>query len=440
MILSSTGYRIPMAQRRALRLSAAISHEAMGVSTVRSIKSVAISALTLATLALLAPAIAAADDDRPRVVNLAIYGDAPYGTTPTDTAELLATPGFIDAINADASISAVLHVGDIHSGKQYCTEGYDLSIYNLWTRFQKPLVYTPGDNEWTDCHKSGEGGGSYNKVTGSIDYLLDANGSPVDYASGDPVANLALIRSIFFSSPGWTLGKRVPVLTQAYAYDRRHPEDAAFVENVIGLQGGTLFVTLNVPGGSNDDRDTWYKAPTPGAAQLAEAPARDAANIRWLNTAFSIAKLLRLRGVVIALQADMWDLDGTAAGAPGAAAPHLTGFEPLISEIAAQTLAFGRPVLLFNGDSHVFRSDNPLAQGASCVAEPASGQPALACGPASDDWQQHPFYSVPNFHRVVVHGSTFPLEWLQLTINPRAAAPNGTDAFGPFSWQRMPQP
>jgi hypothetical protein len=48
-------------------------------------------------------------------------------------------------------------------------------------------------------------------------------------------------------------------------------------------------------------------------------------------------------------------------------------------------------------------------------------------------------YNVPNFRRIVVHGSTAPLEWLKLSIDPgydRSAAPTAT-TFGPFSWQRM---
>jgi hypothetical protein len=57
-----------------------------------------------------------------------------------------------------------------------------------------------------------------------------------------------------------------------------------------------------------------------------------------------------------------------------------------------------------------------------------------------DAWDSHPYYDVPNFHRIVVHGSAFPLEWLKLTIDPRRDLPAGPTAFGPFSWQRMPQP
>ena len=51
----------------------------------------------------------------------------------------------------------------------------------------------------------------------------------------------------------------------------------------------------------------------------------------------------------------------------------------------------------------------------------------------------HPAYDVPNFHRIVAHGSTFPLEYLRLTIDPRADAVHGDSAFGPFRWTRVIQ-
>ena len=62
---------------------------------------------------------------------------------------------------------------------------------------------------------------------------------------------------------------------------------------------------------------------------------------------------------------------------------------------------------------------------------------AASCG--NDAWAVHPSYDVPNFHRITVHGSTFPLEWLKLTISSNGHLPSGPDSFGPFSWQRMPQ-
>src|SRR5262252_3967080 len=164
-------------------------------------------------------------------LTIAVYGDSPYGLTPTATTETEETPAFIAAVNSDPKVRLVLQVGDIHSGKQFCTEDYDRTIYALWTAFKDPLIYTPGDNEWTDCHKAGEGG-----------HVHD-NGVPVDYADGDPLANLALIRSIFYN-PGYSLGGRPKqLLTQAQNYYARFPTDAEYVENVMFEESKVLFVT-----------------------------------------------------------------------------------------------------------------------------------------------------------------------------------------------------
>ena len=360
----------------------------------------------------------------------ALYGDAPYGTTPTDTAEFAATPAFIDSVNADPQVSLVAQVGDIHSGKQYCTEAYDRSVAELWKAYQDPLVYLPGDNEWTDCHKAGEGGGTYDPLTQQIKYVTDpVTQQPVDYAQGNPVANLDLIRSIFYPTVGGTLGRgQKRVVSQAEVPNPVHPSDQNYVENVMWADHGVVFVTLNVPGGSNNDGDIWYGAPTMSANQAAEAAARTGADLRWLNDAFVVAGLSRAKSVMIMLQADMWDLDGKTAA-------HLTGYNSIVDSIATHTSAFGKPVLLINGDSHVYRSDNPLSPTADCTTEGAGGT-EVAC--ASENGV-HPGYDVANFHRIVVHGSTFPLEWLKMTIDPTARG-TGSNAFGPFSWQRMTQP
>jgi hypothetical protein len=134
--------------------------------------------------------------------------------------------------------------------------------------------------------------------------------------------------------------------------------------------------------------------------------------LRWLDKAFAQAREDRVQALVIQTQADMWD--------PEKGAAHLTGYEPFVKSIAEHTRSFGKPVLLLNGDSHVYLSDNPLSASEALNA-------------------MHPGYDVPNFHRIVVHGSTFPLEWLRLTVDPRATAANGPSAFGPFSWQRVTQ-
>jgi hypothetical protein len=369
------------------------------------------------------------------VSTVAVIGDVPYGSSATDTAQFQANPAFITGINNDADVSLVMHVGDIHSGKEYCTEAFDLSVFNQWKAFKSPLVYSPGDNEWSDCHKVAQGGGSFNATTSTIDYLHQS------YAEGDPLANLSMVRSIFFPTPGKTLGAAMAVHSQATDYDTAHPSDSQYVENVWFEKSQVLFVTLNIPGGSNNDDDIWYGAPTMSNAQAQEKLVRSAANLRWLDTAFARAKSNGDVGVVIQIQADMWH------GEKGAA--HLTGYKQFVDKIVANAASFAKPVLLFNGDSHGYRSDNPLQAGAPCVAEVTAGTAAVACsvaGPAVQSYgtidpytnnQPGSNYNVPNFRRVVVHGSTTPLEYLKLTIDPAANAVNGTDAFGPFSWKRV---
>src|SRR5947208_198909 len=156
----------------------------------------------------------AINPDANNVLTVAAYGDSPYGLNPTDTTQTDKTLAFIESINNDPKVDLVLHVGDIHSGKQFCTEAYDRTFFDLWTAFKNPLIYTPGDNEWTDCHKAGEGG-----------HVHDAAGNPVDYADGDPIANLDLVRSIFFASPGYSLGgRKKQLLTQALNYDPAGPD------------------------------------------------------------------------------------------------------------------------------------------------------------------------------------------------------------------------
>ena len=343
-------------------------------------------------------------------LTLAVFGDAPYGANNADTAAFNATPAFIDAVNHDPRVDLVAHVGDIHSGSQKCTVAYDQSVADMWTAFKDPLVYTPGDNEWTDCQKTKELPGS-------------------DFG-GNPLQNLAAIRSIFFPRTGYTLGGRPKqVISQAQVGTGT---DANYVENVMWEQSQTLFVTLNLPGGSNNDADNWYGQPRT-QAQTDEITQRTQADLDWLNQAFAQATTDGVGSVVILQQADMWDTSDTPA--------HELGYKPIIDSIASDTLAFGKPVLLFNGDSHMYRSDNPLRPSAPCVIE--TGAPDTSTKPCPTDAYalNNGTYNVPNFHRIVVHGGTTypnqPLEYTRLADDPRATYPTSRTTFGPFSWERV---
>jgi hypothetical protein len=196
------------------------------------------------------------------------------------------------------------------------------------------------------------------------------------------------------------------VLTQAARFDRRHPADAQFVENVMWQQSRVLFATVNMPG-SNNDGLTWSAPFTNETARVREAAQRTGAAIRWLQVAFARAEQEEARAVVIGLQADMWDPAAFVAGGDG-----LYGYTLFVHELASLALHFGRPVLLINGDSHVFGSDRPLA-------DPASATGMIHGAPA-----------VPNLTRITVQGSTSaPAEWLRLTIDPNTPEV--------FSWQNV---
>jgi hypothetical protein len=327
-------------------------------------------------------------------------------------------------VNADPAVQEVVHVGDIHSGSQRCAQAYDQSIYDKWTQYTKPLVYTPGDNEWSDCQKPKE-------ISGNSPDPSQADPS-LSYANANPVENLALVRQIFFAHPGQALGSgKLQIESQAQQLDPHMAStDGNYVENVMWAQDHILFVTVNIPGGSNNDADAWYGNPIT-AQQSEEIAERTQADLDWIDRAYQKAQAPDIAGLVIITQADMWDVADTLGPA------HQTNYEPFISEIAHQTLQFGRPVLMFNGDSHLYRSDDPLMQGSPCAGEATSDAPETAC--AKDAWLQHPnpFYALTNFHRVVVHGSMFNLEYLRLTVDPNANNPTTSTSFGPFSWERV---
>lgn len=333
------------------------------------------------------------EDDRrgdPDRITIAVFGDWPYNQNLLTNSPLL-----VNSINADREVRLVLHVGDIHSGSMPCTSsnilpplptsnpGWNQGVFSVFEQFKRPVVYTPGDNEWTDCHKTKES------------------------KSGDPLKELSSVRSLFFARPEKTLGlEERDIWSQAKKFDPAFPGDAQFVENVIWEDARTVFVTLNMPG-SNNDTLPWTNGFENSAAQSQEVAARTDANIRWLQTAFNLAKMREARAVVVALQADMFDSAALLPGGDG-----LSAYTPFVRQLAYFSLQFGRPVLLLNGDTHLFETDRPLA-------DPNSPTGLIHHAPA-----------VPNLTRITVQGSTNkPAEWLRLTI----------DAHNPnvFSWQNV---
>jgi hypothetical protein len=351
-----------------------------------------LSVLGLSDAAAIADTAARSDQ-----VTVAVFGDWPYADAAGNRFLLENAPLLINSINADPDVSLVIHVGDIHSGSEPCTSAgilppiaksipdWNQEIFYQFQQLTFPVVYTPGDNEWTDCHKGKQ------------------------LISGHPLKELASVRRLFFAQPGHTLGARdKQVISQATAADPAHPEDAQFVENVMWEDAKVMFVTVNMPGGSNNDLSPWtapFNTADDKAAQASERTARTAADIRWLNAAFDTARVNNDKAVVVALQADMWD----PTALPSAGGAGLDQYTPFVQTLADRALRSGLQVLLLNGDSHLYEFDQPLAK------------------PDSPTGQIHHTQAVPNLTRITVQGSTnTPAEWLKLTIDGRKPFP--------FSW------
>src|SRR5262249_47146513 len=145
------------------------------------------------------------------------------------------------------------------------------SIRSDFDRFDTPVVYTPGDNEWTDCHLAEDG-----------DYWP---AGPILHGHHGP-ARLDEIHRIFFDRPRWTLG--------------RHPRRVAtqggdYVENVMWNQAGVEFGDLNVPG-SNNDWAPWFDKPRT-SSQINEVNGRTHADVVWMRRIFDRARAEHAKAV-----------------------------------------------------------------------------------------------------------------------------------------------
>jgi hypothetical protein len=300
--------------------------------------------------------------------DIAVIGDAPYGT-----AALGAFPRLIDQINTDPTVSDVVHIGDIKSGSSDCSDAYFARIKSLFDTFRDPLQYTTGDNEWTDCHNSGH----------------------------VPTERLAKLRQVFFPSPGTTLGQDPMKVTAQPGL----PEDVSWSQNRV------TFGTFDVQG-SNNDLVAWDPVTPPaGDGPGPEWAGRSPKVVDWLNRTFDAAEQQHSAGVALFLQADMWSDENLANGQGG------SGYAPFVQQLAERAKEFGRPVVLINGDSHVYAERHPL------------------------DGTHYTTVKAPNLTQITIQRSLEPptpdtvgqpvaAEWLDLHIDPRSSAV--------FSWTRKP--
>jgi hypothetical protein len=321
--------------------------------------------LAAATVAVLASAVVGAGPGAQAAgpvkapFTFAVIGDIPYGD-----AQIARFPKVVDQINDDPAVSFVDHLGDIKSGSSLCSDSYITMIRTQFDRFQDPLVYTPGDNEWTDCHRANNGG-------------------------YQPYERLAFVRQTFFPKPGKTLGQQsVGVQSQA---------GRGFPENVRYSRAGVAFGVPQIVG-SNNGLAPWTALTAPTSEQVTEVGARTAAAVDLINATFDDAVTSGGKAVVLLTQADMFDVT-----VPDPQLADYSAFKPIVQAIIDRSSAFAGPVYLFNGDSHVFNTDRPLTTGSKWLS----------------------FYGVSgnadNLNRVTVDGSNGVNDYLRVSVRPSTA-------------------
>ena len=259
-----------------------------------------------------------------------LWGDMPYQKTGDESK----IPALLESIN-QSDIAFSIYDGDIKDGSSQCTDAIYASALAMFGGMKKPVVYVPGDNEWTDCHRLNNGG-------------------------YDALERLSYLRKTMFPTHN-TLGQRQMTLI------RQGQLGEKFVENTRFSHRGIVFATLNMPGSNNnqvrDDKDCSQKSARTAAqceAGNAEYLERDAANVRWMQQAFAAAKSSKARGLVLAFQADPgFDLPETE-DKDESQAPKFSGYRNFINSVVAETEQFPGQVLLVHGDTHFFKVDKPL--------------------------------------------------------------------------------
>lgn len=232
----------------------------------------------------------------------ALLGDTPYGVS--EEASFL---DMLQEINRH-DMAFVVHVGDFKNGLTSCGDPVFAQRQAMFNTSQHALIYIPGDNEWTDCHRLFAGG-------------------------YEPLERLAALRARFFASNN-SLGRAPLKLIR----QSDNPAAPAYPEHMRWQHDGVLFATLNMPGGDNNQR------------MPQESAARTAAALSWLHEAFALARAQKLQAVVILMQANPFLQSGNVR----------RGYRELVDALARETAAFSGAVLLGHGDTHIYRVDHPL--------------------------------------------------------------------------------
>jgi hypothetical protein len=289
--------------------------------------------------ALLALPPACAHGAAAATTRFAVLGDAPYGPGEEPEFERV-----IDRINADPTLRFAVHVGDIKAAAEPCSDVLIRRRLAALERLRLPWLYTPGDNEWTDCHN--RGAGRFN-----------------------PIERLQFLRRTFFADPARTHG------TNGFAVQSQGAVRgfSAYVENQRFELDGIVFATVHMVGSDNGlapwrGLDSNDRVVAPRADRVDEVRARTAAVLAWIDAAFDRAHTIGARAVVLFFQANP-----SFERAPDAA--RRRPFNAFLARIHDRAAVFAQPVLLAHGDLHWYTVDRPFADLPLVVRMQVPGSP-----------------------------------------------------------------
>ena len=247
--------------------------------------------LVLLALLVLAPGCAGAPQKPPAHL-FALMGDTPYSQAQANLLDNL-----IDRVNEEP-LAFAAHVGDITSGQGPCDDEWMLARKRQFERLRVPFVLLPGDNDWTDCHRTGF----------------------------DPMERLAKWRQLFC----------VPVALPGFVRQR-----GEHCENVRWELGELAFVGVNVQGSNNNLGRT--------AAMDAEHARRMRDVFAWLDD--SATRLRQGKTLVVLMQANPFLKPG---------AGRADGFKAIRERLAQLARTHPGRIVLVHGDTHQYRDDEPL--------------------------------------------------------------------------------
>ena len=298
---------------------------------------------------------------------IGLFGDMPYGALGRQQ-----YPNLLADIN-QSHVAFSVFDGDLQAGGDGpCNDSLYTTAKANFNTLHSPLVWVPGDNDWTDCW------GRY---------------GPAQAPYHDPIERLNFERQLF-ASTSQSLGQRTLTLARESSEGGQY---AMYPENVRWTYGPVVYIGLNVQG-SNDNYPYPETDKENGAVvtrsdaeiqrQRNEEIARKAADLHWLDEGYAYAKRIHAKGILID-----WQADPNFNNEQHLTNPHdYDAYSDYVNALRTETMNYSGQVVLVHGDSHYFKMDKPINL-------PSGG--VLA-----------------NFTRVETFGAR-QTHWVQATIDPR---------------------